>query len=150
VSYPFTLMIGAIHRIESEAIRRKVLPDPFRLELLAAFERILCFCHTGSTRSLATTLMNPLGLSRGAVKDGFPMLLKVFKHPTIALAMEHGFQVEPKEWPLKDGYPAIASKKSQVLTYSIEHFMVRRSLSVPFTPRARSVLACAAPETYRA
>jgi hypothetical protein len=36
-----------------------------------------------------------------------------------------GFRINPRRWPLKDHYPAIASKRAQVLTYSFSHFMVR-------------------------
>ena len=68
--------------------------------------------------------MNGLGLSRGALKDGFPMLLDTFEHLSIILARDHGFKVDPKRWPLKNGFPAIASKKAQVLTYSDSHFLV--------------------------
>jgi hypothetical protein len=107
-----------------KAIRRKEEPCPFRVELLAALERTLCFCHTGNTAVLATSLMNRLGLSAGIMKDGYPMLHQVFKQPTIRMAMAHGFEMKPQEWPLKDGYPAIASRRAQTLTYSLEHFMV--------------------------
>jgi hypothetical protein len=129
VSYPVTLLVEGLYQTEMKAIQKDSLPSPFRLELIAALERILCFCHTGSTTALATSLMNPLGLSRAAVKDGFPMLLKIFMQPNIASAMQLGFQVDVRNWPLKDGYPAVASKRTQVLTYSLNHFMVRRSTS---------------------
>ena len=72
----------------------------------------------------ATSLMNGLGLSKGAVYDGFPMLHHIFDLPSLMSAMTNGFQVDPRRWPLKDGYPAIASKRAQVLTYSMAHFMV--------------------------
>lgn len=100
-----------------------------RLELLASLERVLCYCHTGNTAVLAKSLMHPLGLSKAALKDGFPMLLPLFEQPTIRDAMKHGFVIDPRRWPLKNGYPAIASKKAQVLTYSMQHFLV--SLSIP-------------------
>ena len=98
---PHTLTL----RYEMKAIRRKEEPCPFRVELLAALERTLCFCHTGNTAVLATSLMNRLGLSAGIMKDGYPMLHQVFKQPTIRMAMAHGFEMKPQEWPLKDGIP---------------------------------------------
>jgi len=73
--------------------------------------------------------MHPLGLSRGALTDGFPMLLNPFQQPAIFLAAQNGFKIDPSAWPLKNGYPAVASKKAQVLTYSINHFFVRLFLS---------------------
>jgi hypothetical protein len=106
------------------SIRNDTLPCPFRLELLAAFERILCYCHTGNTAVLATSLMNPLFLSKGVLRDGFPALLNVFARPTISSARSDGFRINRQKWPSKDGYPAVASKRAQILTYSLEHFMV--------------------------
>ncbi len=95
-----------------------------QLELLVSLERVLCFCYTGNTAVFATSLMHPLGLSKGAFKDGFPMLLLLFEQYMISIAMDHGFKIDPCKWPLKDRYPAIASKRAQVLTYSIKHFLV--------------------------
>ncbi len=99
------------------------------MELLASFERLLCYCHTGNTAVFATSLMHPLGLSRATLIDGFPMLLNPFHHPTIFLAAKNGFKIDPSAWPLKHGHPAVASKRAQVLTYSINHFFVRLFLS---------------------
>lgn len=107
-----------------KAIRNKVDPCPYHLELLASLERLLCFCHTGNTAVFATSLMNGLGLSKGAVFDGFPMLHPIFEHPTLMSAKANHYRVDPRAWPLKDGYPAIASKRAQTLTYSLAHFMV--------------------------
>ena len=106
-------------------IKKNALPCPFYLELLAALERILCFCHMGNTAILATSLMNPLYLSRAVIKDGFPMLCKVFIQSMISSAMKHGFEIDRRDWPLKDGYPAIALRRAQILTYSLDYFMVR-------------------------
>ena len=104
--------------------KKNSLPCPLHLELIASLERILCFCHTGNTAVLATGLMNPLGLSKGVIKDGFPTLHNIFVHFTIASAMKQGLDVDPRAWPLKDGYPTIASKRAQILTYLLAHFMV--------------------------
>src|SRR6266699_6405857 len=105
-------------------IKKNALPCPFCLKLLAALERILCFCHTGNTAILATSLMNPLCLSRAVIKDGFPMLCKVFIQSMISSAMKHGFEIDRRDWPLKDGYPAISLRRAQILTYSLDYFMV--------------------------
>jgi hypothetical protein len=106
-----------------KAIGDKADPCPYHLELLASLERLLCFCHTGNTAVFATSLMNGLGLSKGAVIDGFPMLHHIFDLPSLISAKTNGFRVDPRRWPLKDGYPAIASKRAQTLTYSEAHFM---------------------------
>lgn len=107
-----------------ETIGKGERPDPYRLELLACLERTLCFCHTGSARSLATSLMGPLGLSRGLITDGFPVLLQTFPEKALTKARDAGFAVDPRKWPTKDGHPAVASKRAQELTYSLSHFMV--------------------------
>jgi hypothetical protein len=125
VSYPITTVIEAIYKHEMVAIARGISPCPYRLELLAAFERLLNFCHTGNTAVLATGLMRPLGLSRGAIIDGFPMLVKLFARPTIVSAVNGGLEIDARNWPFKNGYPAIASKASQIYSYSLRHFMVR-------------------------
>ena len=125
VAYPVTVLIKKLFEKEMNSIDGKVKPCPFRLELLASLERVLCFCHTGNTTVFATSLMNGLGLSKGALFDGFPMLHPIFNQPSILSAMNDGFNINPRKWPLKDHYPAVASKRAQVLTYSFSHFMVR-------------------------
>lgn len=129
VSYPITLLIENIFDLERENIKNKVAPCPFRLELLACLERLLCFCHTGNTKAFATSAMGPLNLSRSAVADSFPIMSKGFKQGNITLAMRHGLEIDPWKWPTtKNRYPAITSKRSQVLTYSEQHFMVCKTL----------------------
>jgi hypothetical protein len=120
-----TVMIKDLFDLEMEAIRKNSLPCPFRVELISALERVLCYCHTGSTAVFATSLMNRLGLSRGAVMDGFPTLLRLFQEPTIQSAMKQGFNIDARRWPMVKTYPAIASMRTQELTYSMSHFLVR-------------------------
>jgi hypothetical protein len=125
-------MLKELYRVEMKAIEKKVHTDPFHLELIASLERVLCYCHTGSTAVFATSLMSPLGLSLGAIADGFPMIHPaIFEQPTLMAAMAHDLLVDGRKWPLKDTYPAIASKRSQTITYSHSHFMV----SLPFIAR---------------
>ena len=125
VAYPVTVLIKKLFKKEMSAIDKKVKPCPFRLELLASLERVLCFCHTGNAAVFATSLMNGLGLSKGAISDGFPMLHAIFHQPSILSAMNDGFRINLRRWLLKDHYLAIVSKRAQVLTYSFSHFMVR-------------------------
>lgn len=138
MAYPVTVLIEGLFEKQMKVIEKNIEPCPFQLELLASLERLLCYCHTGNTTVFATTLMNQLGLSRGALIDGFPVLHPIFQHPTLLSAMNSGFIVDPRRWPknLKDNYPAIASKKTQMLTYSLSHFMAsdvaRFAASPPF------------------
>jgi hypothetical protein len=119
-----------IYNYDMLNFRNGKLPCQLRLEFMACLERLLCFCHTGNTAAFATSLMNPLGLSRGVLKDGFPTLLPLFEQPTMQLAKMHGFRIRPSAWPRKKGYPAMASKRAQVLTYSMEHFLVSTSIAL--------------------
>jgi hypothetical protein len=146
VSYPIAKLVKDIYRQENGKICTGSLPCQMLTEFVACLERLLCFCHTGNTAVFATSLMNPLGLSRGAVKDGFPMLFRLFKQSPILLASQTGFMIEPKNWPIKDHYPAIASKKAQVLTYSTNHFLVSAFLKQPNMEDTGHVPVC---DTYR-
>ncbi|KAH9018524.1 hypothetical protein EDB84DRAFT_1442390 [Lactarius hengduanensis] len=94
VAYPVTVLIDELYKHEMVNLRKdETVPCHMRLELLASLERVLCFCHTGNTAVFATSLMHRLGLSKGSMMDGFPMLLMpLFEQPTISSAMEHGFK----------------------------------------------------------
>ena len=127
VSYPITLMIQRMYAQEISKVNKGKLPCPMCLELVACLERVLCFCHTGNTSVFATSLMNPLGLSKGAIRDGFPVLINIFDKDLLSASKE-GFCIDPRKWPLKGRYPAVASKRAQVLNYSMKHYMVRDSL----------------------
>ena len=59
------------------------------------------------------------------------MLLQVFEQPKILMAMDEGFHIDCRKWPLKDGYPAVTSKHTQVLTFSLSYFEVSVVYSCP-------------------
>ncbi|KAH8979153.1 hypothetical protein EDB86DRAFT_3089374 [Lactarius hatsudake] len=123
VSSPIASLIETIYKQEMiPEDTEDQEPNQLKLELLAALERTLCYCHMGNAVCLATTLMRPLGLSQGLIKDGFPMLFPVFKEKNILEAMKRGFHVDERKWPMKDGHPAIALRKAQEVTYSAQHF----------------------------
>ncbi len=115
VSYPVTLLIKSIYKQEMQSFYNKMMPYVpchMQLELLVSLERVLYFCHTRNTAVFAISLMHLLSLSKGAFKDGFPMLLLLFEQCMISIAMDHKFKIDPCKWPLKDGYPAITSKRA--------------------------------------
>ncbi len=132
VAYPINTLIKSLFDFEMQRIdraTRRSRPCPFRVELLASLERTLAFCHTGNVAVLATSLMGPLRLSRSVVTNGFPYLdATIFHHQSITSAMTYGFEILPQKWPMKGLYPAVASRRTQVLTYSLKHFMVSLSL----------------------
>lgn len=144
VSYPITILIEEIYELEMVNIQNNVKPCPFRLELLASLERLLCFCHTGNAAVFATSLMAPLNLSRSAVADGFPTMSRLFNQSNLRAAVKFGLQIDPRRWPTtKEGYPAVASKRAQVLTYSLPHFMVRATTFLSFDRRSVCPPYCA-------
>ncbi|KAI9430746.1 hypothetical protein H4582DRAFT_2086078 [Lactarius indigo] len=122
VSSPITMLIEMIYEQELGKEGEDEEPSQLKLELLAALERTVCYCHTGNAACLATSLMRPLGLSQGLIKDGFPMLMPVFKERNLLEAAKRGLHVDERRWPMKDGHPAIASRKAQEVTYSLQHF----------------------------
>jgi hypothetical protein len=124
VAQPIVVLMKALYQHERSIISNNILPSPFRIELLASLERLLYYCHTGNASVLATSLMHSLGLGRAVIKDGFPMIVRLFEQPMISMAMKQGLHIDARRWPLKDGYPAVASKRAQVLTYSPSHFQV--------------------------
>ena len=130
VAYPVATLIKMLYAAEKVTTSVDKNRCPFRLELIASLERTLCFCHTGNTAVLATSLMRPLLLSKSVVKDGFPMLTTVFHQKRLCMAFDQGLIIDPSKWPAKDGYPAVASKRSQIVTYSLQHFMVSLCLYI--------------------
>ena len=119
-------MIKRIYQHESARMQKAndYRPDQMLVELVTCFERLLCYCHTGNAAVLATSLMHPLGLSRGILKDGSPVLMPSFEQRSIIDAVKTGFKIDPERWPVKKGYPAVASKRCQELTYNEKHFQV--------------------------
>ena len=86
-------------------------------------ERALAMAYTGDARVITNDLMGPFCLKRSLIELGLPSISKALNFDkSIALEFAH----HPANWPLnKFGEPAVASKRSQVLTFGQDHFMVR-------------------------
>jgi hypothetical protein len=73
-----------------ERLARKVASSSFK-HVKVLIRRL---CYLGNMAVLTTSLMNPLGLSRGALKDRFPMLLPLFRQPTILSSMNGRYPID--------------------------------------------------------
>jgi hypothetical protein len=100
------------------------------IELCSVLERALAYAHTGNARVIASKLMRPLWLVQSLLEQGLPTF-----SPTVRLtsSISNPIAISSSDWPTSDNLnvPAIASKRSQVLTYGNDHFeasvSVRRS-----------------------
>ena len=83
---------------------------------------LLCYCHTSNVSVLAISLMDLLRVSRGILKDGFPVLMPLFQQRLIIDAIKTEYKIDPECWPVQKGYLAVMSKRCQELTYNEKHF----------------------------
>ncbi|KAG2029472.1 hypothetical protein BDR03DRAFT_987731 [Suillus americanus] len=91
------------------------------VELCSVLERTLAYAHTGNARVLATRLMRPLWLVQSLLEQGLPTFAPSIRTTT---AINNPIAISASDWPTSDNLnvPAIASKRSQVLTYGSDHF----------------------------
>lgn len=104
-------------------LKKGVKPSPQSIEICAVLERSLAFAHTGNAKVLASKLMKPLWLITSLLEQGLPTFnpcVRMSFLPAIPIA------VSPANWPTVTSMkaPAIASQRSQVLTYGQQHFEV--------------------------
>lgn len=94
------------------------------VELCSVLERTLAYAHTGNARVLATKLMRPLWLVQSLLEQGLPTFAPSVR---ITTTINNPIAISAADWPTSDNLnvPAIASKRSQVLTYGNDHFEVR-------------------------
>jgi hypothetical protein len=99
-------------------------PSPHQVELCSAIERSIAYAHTGNAKVIATSLMGPLWLSHSLFNDGLPTIsrdiIKIISGDTIEIL------IQTHLWPIKGKLkiPAIASKKSQIITYGLDHYII--------------------------
>lgn len=98
-------------------------PSPQMIEICAMLERALAFAHTGNAKVLSSSLMRPFWLIRSLVQQGFPTMAQTVRLVTTTTIP---VSVSPSDWPIvaRSNLPAIASKRSQVVTYGADHFEV--------------------------
>jgi hypothetical protein len=103
---------------------RDLKPTPETIELCSILERTLAYAHTGNAKVIATSLMRPFWLVPSLLELGLPTLSPKIRISSSSLTTP--ITVSPADWPtLTDmRVPAISSKRSQILTYSQDHFEV--------------------------
>jgi hypothetical protein len=120
---------------ESSKIRKGEKPSPYAIEFMCAAERALAFAVGGNPRVLSRGVMHPLFISRGIIDQGMPTFKQIYGQSVTVSASDPLFFKE-NQWPLaKDmKYPAIASKRGQILTYGEPHYLVSTLISFPLSP----------------
>ncbi|KAG2090773.1 uncharacterized protein F5147DRAFT_780230 [Suillus discolor] len=132
-TYPITSLLERIWDHFSPLVERGVKPAPQAIELCSVLERALAYAHTGNTKVIATSLMRPLWLVQSLLEHGLPTFspsVRFAAPPSIPIA------ISPADWPTLTSMkvPAIASKRSQILTYGNDHFEVCGFLSTASEP----------------
>ncbi|KAG2063361.1 hypothetical protein BDR04DRAFT_1163843 [Suillus decipiens] len=96
------------------------------VELCSVLERTLAYAHTGNARVIASQLMRPLWLVQSLLEQGLPTFAPSVR---LATSISNPISISSADWPTSDNLnvPAIASKRSQVLTYGNDHFEARLS-----------------------
>ncbi|KAG1863248.1 hypothetical protein DFJ58DRAFT_912417 [Suillus subalutaceus] len=120
-TYPITSLLERIWDHFYPLVQKGVKPAPQVIELCSVLERALAYAHTGNTRVIATSLMRPLWLVQSLLEHGLPTFspsVRFAAAPSIPVA------ISPADWPTLTSMkvPAIASKRSQILTYGNDHF----------------------------
>ncbi|KAG0692492.1 hypothetical protein DFH29DRAFT_1046484 [Suillus ampliporus] len=121
MTFGVTSLLERIWEHQQPLMVQKQRPSPQMVELCAMLERALAYAHTGNAKVLASSLMRPFWLIRSLLEQGLPTLA-----PTVHCEVSGVLpvSVSPADWPTVTclNLPAIASKRSQILTYGAEHF----------------------------
>jgi hypothetical protein len=67
-------LIEKIYNIERKNMLRGAMVNPLNVELCAMLERALNYMHSGNTKVIATSTMNPLWIGDALLQDGLPCL----------------------------------------------------------------------------
>lgn len=115
-TYPLTTLLEELHAMQE----KNKSPSHLVHEAIAVFERALNYCHTGNTKVLSTSVMNPLWVSLSLLQDGLPAV-----NPRFLLVSDSGdpISLASAAWPLSKGFnvPLLASQASNIWHFSA-HF----------------------------
>jgi hypothetical protein len=95
--------------------------SPYTIEIISSLERALAMAFTGDARVIVRRLMGHFGLRTSLLEQGLPTLTRAidWNNPVLDTF------TQPKHWPTtKDREPAEASKRCQMATYGLEHWLV--------------------------
>ncbi|KAG2742153.1 hypothetical protein P692DRAFT_201809895 [Suillus brevipes Sb2] len=121
MTFGVTSLLERIWEHQQPLLKMGKKPSPQMVEICAMLERALAFAHTGNTRVLSSSLMRPFWLIRSLLQQGWPTIsymIRLVTTTTIPVS------VSPADWPIvtRSNLPAIASKRSQIVTYGLDHF----------------------------
>jgi hypothetical protein len=131
-----------IHKDDSPEKRT----SPESLELCSVMERSLNYCHTGNARVLASSLMNPLWVSKGLLRDGMPCF-----GPAVDFGQSdlHDPRIKLPDWPVNknSGALALATRKTHSINYdqaqlAVSIFRYHCSRIMPHFDLSRSPHEC--------
>ena len=102
--------------------RTGLVPDPQWIEFMAVLERCLNFCHTGNAICLSQGLMRRTSTTNALLEGYMPIFLGVL---CIGSQSNIAPIIRLESWPTdKNGFPLVASKRAQTLTYGDAHWQV--------------------------
>jgi hypothetical protein len=130
MTFGITSLLELIWDHQQPLLAKGLKPSPQMIEICASLERALAYAHTGNAKVMSAGVMRPLWLIRSLLDQGLPTLspmLRIVTETTGTLPVA----VSPAQWPTVTRFnvPATASKRTQMLTYSLEHYEVCISTS---------------------
>jgi hypothetical protein len=126
VTYGICGLLSNIRTVLSKEIAERSPVSPFMIELVSSLERSFNFAHTGNSKVLSRSLMDPLWLSLGITNDGHPALDRTLDEITFATMPFTAARLLAGIWPVhpRTFEPFYASKRAQTLTYGDYHWKV--------------------------
>ena len=126
-TFGLTSALEKIWKSQQPTIQKRIASSPYIIEVTTMLERALAMAYTGDARVITSRLMKPFGLERSLIEHGLPSITAAL---TFDLSIAKDMVVNPANWPSnKNQEPAMASKRSQVLTCGDAHFMVSVTVS---------------------
>jgi len=126
VTYGICGLLSNIRKLLSREIAERTPVSPFLIELASSLERCFNFAHTGNSKVISKSLMDPLWLSLGITNDGHPALDPTLGEITFTTMPFTAARILAGIWPVHPTTfePFYASKRAQTLTYGEYHWKV--------------------------
>lgn len=121
-TYGLVCALEKIWEFHQPSLTNTVHISPYVIEISAALERALAMAYTGDARVITSDIMKPFGLQKSLIEHGLPCIAVDL---TFDQSLAKNFIINPANWPVnKLGEPAVASKRTQILTYGESHYIV--------------------------
>ena len=114
-------LITRIYRRERANMVNGRQVNPLNVELCAILERALNYLHSGNTKVIATSIMNPLWIGKALIEDGLPSL-----NPNVVRFSATSWEVNGEHWPTHraTGTPLSAAKCVILFNYGANVYNV--------------------------